>query len=277
MPSRKGGRARLAGGLLLAGVLLAAAGVRAQTPVPGAAAEPVFTVDGQVALHSLVTISDLHLQKLADALTLLAATDGARAADWERIRGPLAEAARLNVPAVHWFALPNGDYWTVEQGHAGNLSDRAYFPRVLSGQTVIGDLVVSRSSGSNTAIIAVPVRGPDGRVVGALGSSVRLDSLTERIRGEMGGLGAGVIFYAIDAEPLGALNSDPSLIFTEPMKLGDEEMRRAFREMLAGEEGVVSYEFRGTRRTVLFRRSPVTGWWYGFGVAKPMVVRAGAR
>lgn len=231
---------------------------------------PAFTVDGQVALHSLVSLSDAHLQKLADMLTILATTDAARSGDWERIRAPLAEAARMGVPAVHWFALPNGAYWTVEQGRAtANLSDRPYFPRVLAGHTVIGDLVVSRSSSRNTAIVAVPVRGRDHSVVGVLGSSVHLDSLSAMIRQEMGGLEDRVVFFAIDAEPLGALHSDPAMIFTEPMKLADEGMRKAFTEMLASERGEVSYDFRGSRRTVLYRKSPVTGWWYGFGVMRP--------
>lgn len=236
-------------------------------PAPGRPAAPTFTVDGQVALHSLMSLSDMHLQKLADVLRMVAASDAARSCDWDNIRVPLAEAARLNVPATLWFALPNGTYWTVAQGRASaNLSDRPYFPRVLSGKTVIGDLVVSHSTSRNSAIVAVPIRGRDGSVVGVVGSSVHLDSLGALVRQEMGGLGDGLLFFAIDSEPLGALNSDPSLIFTEPLKLGDEGMRRAFSEMLSRQEGVVVYTFRGGKRTVLYRKSPVTGWWYGFGV-----------
>ena len=84
----------------------------------------------------------------------------------------------------------------------------------------------------------------------------------------MGGLDENTIFYAIDAEPLGALNSDPSLIFTDPMKVGDAAMRKAFAAMLTSEEGVVTYDFRGGHRTVIYRRSPITGWWYAFGVIR---------
>jgi hypothetical protein len=98
-----------------------------------------------------------------------------------------------------------------------------------------------------------------------LGSSVELDSLSVRIHREMA-LPAGYVFFAIDSQPLGALHSDPELIFTEPMKLGDKEMERAFAEILSRQEGIVTYPFRGTRRTVLFRKSPLSGWWYGFGV-----------
>lgn len=230
---------------------------------------PTFTVDGRMALHSFMSLSDAHLQKLADVLSLLASTDAVRSREWDRIRTPLADAKRVNVPATLWFALPNGTYWTVAQGRiAGNVSDRPYFPRVLAGKTVIGDLVVSRSTKRNSAIVAVPVRGRDSSVVGVLGASVNLESLAALLRQEMGGIHSGLLFYAIDAQPLGALNSDSSLIFTEPMKLGDEGMRRAFSEMLSSEHGVVTYTFRGNRRTVLYQKSPVTGWWYGFGVTQ---------
>lgn len=230
---------------------------------------PAFTVDGRIALNSLMSLSDAHLQKLADALSLLAGTDAVRSRDWDRIRPLLAEAKRLNVPATVWFALPNGTYWTVAQGRiAENLADRRYFPRVLAGQAVIGDLVVSRSTKRNSAIVAVPVRGRDSSIVGVLGASVNLESLAALLRQEMGGIGKSLLFFAIDGEGLGALNSDSSLIFTEPMKLGDEGMRRAFSEMLSSQQGVVTYTFRGSRRTVLYRKSPVTGWWYGFGVTQ---------
>lgn len=229
-----------------------------------------FVVDGQVALHSLMSLSDAHLQKLADVLSMLAATDDARSGKWERVRPSLSEVARMNVPAMLWFALPDGEYWTLTQGRAAaRLSDRPYFPRVLAGRTVVGELVVSRSTQRNSAIVAVPVRGRDGSVVGVLGSSVHLDSLAALIRKEMGGLDRAHIFFAIDADGLGALNSDPALIFTEPMKLGDEGMTRAFSEMLSHQQGVVTYNFRGNRRTVLYRKSPVSGWWYGFGVIEP--------
>lgn len=238
--------------------------------VPVSAAASTFTVPGSVALHALVSLSDGHLKKLTDVLGMLAGTDAVRSGEWERMRASLVEAARVNVPAVVWFAQPNGTYWTAAQGRApASLSDRSYFTRALAGRTVIGDLVVSRSTQRNAAIVAVPVRGRDGVVVGVLGASVHLDSLSALLRQELGGLDDALLFFAIDAQPLGALNSDSALIFTEPMRLGDAGMRRAFTEMLAGQEGAVTYDFRGSRRTVLYRRSPVTGWWYGFGSRQP--------
>ena len=252
-------------GVALGGVLLLSSSLASSQDRPAA-----FTVDGTVALHAVMALSDAHLQKMADILALLSATDDARSGEWNRIRPRLADAARLNVPAVFWFAQSNGTYWTVERGRADStLVNRPYFPRLLAGRPVLGELVVSMSTSQNSAIVAVPIRGPDGSVTGALGSSIFLDSLTAIRRREIGGLDAEHLFFAIGSGGLGALNSDPTLILTEPMKLGDAEMRRAFSEILASHTGVVTYDFRNSRRTVLYRKSQVTGWWYGFGSMKP--------
>ncbi|MDA8127695.1 MAG: hypothetical protein M0Z73_03205 [Betaproteobacteria bacterium] len=227
---------------------------------------PAFTVDGKVALASLVALGDGHLLKLADSLRTLAATPEAQSADWPKIRQALAQVGEQNVAALNWFALPDGTYWSVQEGRAaGNLSTRAYFPKVLAGQAVIGDLVVSKATGKSVAIVAVPVTRPDKAVVGVLGASVYLDQLGARLEREME-LDDTMIFFSFDARPLVGLDWDPSLIFVDPTKLGQQDLSRAFRDMLAREEGVARYVFRGKLRTVLFRRSPVTGWWYAFGL-----------
>ena len=268
---RRSGLRSLIGAALGAALVLGASRAPAQqvaatTRAADSAAAPAFTVDGRIALHALTALSDAHMQKLADILAALATSDAVRSGDWERIRAPLAAAARVNVPAALWYAEPDGGYWTTAQGRApANLADRPYFSRVLAGRTIVGDLVVSRSTRRNTAIVAVPVRGRDSAVVGVLGGSVHLDSLSALLRREMGGLDDGLFFFAVDTQPLGAIHSDSTLIFTEPMRLGDAGMRRAFTEILAGREGVVTYEFRGGRRTVLYRRSHISGWWYGLG------------
>lgn len=273
---RTGSRLRLRWVIAIGGAIAlgACAAHGQEQPDPSDAAPSGFSVDGRVALHSLASLSDAHLQELANIMTLLATTDAARSGEWERIRAPLAEAARPTVPAVNWFALPDGTYWTLEEGLAAErLADRPYFPRLLAGQTVIGDLVVSRATGRSTAIVAVPVRGAEGAIVGALGASVHLDSLSMQLQREMQ-LGPDHLFYSLDAEPVVGLHLDPEVIFLRPLEEGDPDLERGIREILSREQGIVTYTFRGTRRTVLFRKSPVTGWWYAFGMLHPR--RAGA-
>lgn len=261
-PTDNGWRRRLLSGAIGVVIVFCAGGARAQ-PRP----TTPLRIDAQVALHSLVSLTDGHLRDVANVLTMLAATEEARSGSWERIRTPLASAARMNVAGAHWFAKPDGSYWTVELGRATtSLADRPYFARVLKGDPVIGDLVASKSTRRNSAIVAVPVRGRDGAVVGVLGSSVYLDSLSLQLRREMGVDDDRLLFFAIDSRGLGAVHSHPDMIFTEPLKLGDEGMRRAFEQILATSEGVVTYTFRDAPRTVVYQKSPLTGWRYAFGV-----------
>lgn len=251
--------------LLLLSAVAASGPLHAAEP---SRADLVFMVDGKVALASLMALSDGYLTKLADSLQLVAASPEAQSGEWQRIKEPLTRAAQVNVAALNWYALPDGSYWSVQEGKAaGNLATRAYFPKALAGHTVLGALVVSKATGKSTAIVAVPIVRPDNSVVGILGSSVYLDQLSKRLEQEMG-LDDNMIFYSFDAQPLKGLVWEPDLIFADPTQIpGEEQFARAVREMMTSAEGVKHYTFRNKPRTVLFRRSTVTGWWYAFGSA----------
>lgn len=238
-------------------------------------AVPTVAVDGTVALASLVTISDGHLLKIADQFKILATRQEVIKGDWGKIKPLLAKVSDRNVPALLWFAYPSGDYRTVQHDGANlNLRSRPYFPRLLAGQTVIGDLVVSKSTGKNIAVVAVPVF-QQKKVVGVLGASVYLDKLSERIKQEMA-LPPNMIFYSFDSKPLLALVWDQGLIFSEPKDLG-EEVDKAFREMVKKEEGTITYSFRGKTRHVLFKKSPMTNWRYAIGLVEGETGRGGAQ
>ena len=222
-------------------------------------------VDGEVALHSLMSLTDGHLQKIADVFSILATMDSVQSAQWEQIRGPLADAARVNVPATYWFARPDGSYWTLEDGRASaSLADRPYFPRALAGQTILGDLVVSRSTGKSAAIVATPVYDDNSTVLGVLGASVYLDRLSAKVHDEMN-LAPHHVFFSLDEVPIVGLHKDQAVIFVHPLEEGDPQLTRAIRTILSRDQGVVNYLFRGQRRTIHYLKSPVTGWRYGFG------------
>lgn len=249
------------------GLLLACAPLNAQSQrpdIPGASAGAGVIVSGEVALHSLMALGDGYLQKFADSLSLLALTDAAHSADWDTIRVPLAAVAERNVDALVWFALPDGSYWSVQEGRStANLSDRSYFSVALGGDAVIGSLVVSRTTGRPSAIVAIPVLAGGG-VVGVLGASVYLDQLSARLDADLR-IGDDAIFYSFDNVPLLALEWDPQLILADPFSLGPD-IQAVFEYMLARDEGTIRYRWANQWRTVIFVRSNVTRWWYVFGV-----------
>jgi hypothetical protein len=137
----------------------------------------------------------------------------------------------------------------------------------MAGRTVLGDLVVSRATKRSSAIVAVPVRDARGGIVGVLGSSSYLSTLSERIHRQLN-LQPRHIFYSLDATPVVGLHVDPETILLHPLEEGDPQLERAIREIVSREEGTATYTFRGRERTVLYRRSPISGWWYAFGVAR---------
>lgn len=230
------------------------------------AAQPA-PAQNQVALSSLVALSDGHLQKLADTMRLVANTDAARSRQWARIR-PLLNALRpMNVACLLWFARPDGTYWTFDGGRQRNtLLTRPYFPRLLAGHTVLGDLVISKATHRASAIVAVPIIDRNA-VAGVIGASVYLDRLSAQLREQMR-LPADTIFFSFDSHAIVALNWDKTLIFLEPRKLSPD-LDRAFGTMLAHTQGRETYTFRGKARTVIYRKSPLSGWWYAIGSATP--------
>ncbi|HVS46345.1 MAG TPA: cache domain-containing protein, partial [Verrucomicrobiae bacterium] len=124
--------------------------------------------------------------------------------------------------------------------------------------------VLGRSTGKPGAIVAVPVRAADGKIVGLVGSAIDLAQLTVLLQSEMGN-GPGTVFWAIDAHGITALHSDPTNIFNDAAKMSPE-LKRAITHMLATDSGVENYSYKGKARTVVYRKSTLTGWTYGFGV-----------
>ncbi len=113
-----------------------------------------------------------------------------------------------------------------------------------------GDLVVSRSTGKRSTVIAVPVLH-GSRVVGALGASISMEKVADLID-HATGFPPQVMFYALDAHGMIALHREPGLLFEFAPELGGPTLSAAVHEMLAKPEGAVRYEFQGAEREAIF-------------------------
>ena len=244
--------------------LLLWAGLVLLSPFPAYPKAPQES-ESQVLLNAYQGIVDEHLQGVLNGLKALAATQDVTSGNWQLMRGPLAEFGKvLPTAAAIWFARPNGSYLTVERGETGlSLKDRSYFPVLMQQQDVVGSLVVSKSTGERSIIVATPVV-KNGRVIGALGATLSAAKLAKRVSDGMG-LPKNVVFYALDKNGLTALHRDTSLIFQFPSDIGDQSLKSAVREMLSKPRGVIHYTFRGNARTVRFQRSDLTGWTFALG------------
>jgi outer membrane murein-binding lipoprotein Lpp len=171
-------------------------------------------VDTEMGVSAVVALTEAHVEGLVTSMQVMALTDEVKSADWAEMGPLLAEFEYDSIPLVAWFALPDASYYTVDAGLAsGNLSDREYFPKVMDGEIVIGDLVVSKSTGKESTVVTVPVN--DGsEVVGALGASIYLDDLSHLIAEDLG-LPDDMVFYAVNADDVIALHSDTDMIMKD--------------------------------------------------------------
>jgi len=227
-------------------------------------------VDQKVALSALVSLIDGHIQKVADCLTLVAITDQVKSGNWDKMKDLLSEIEKVNISSVIWFVRPDGSYYTTEKGLVTdqNLKDRDYFPRVMAGEPVIGSLVVSKSTGKKSVIVAVPIKNKE-KIVGAIGASIFLEQFSDLILQEMH-LPDDIVFYALDKNSETVIHRAAFRVFEQPTLLGNETLATAIKEIVSRSEGSVEYVFQGTNRAVYFQTSPLTGWRIVLG--KVMVI-----
>lgn len=223
------------------------------------AAVPASAGDqADLALSSMIATTDSRLLTILRTYEVLVITSDVRTNSWEKVK-PLLAILEANEPDGRtWYANPDGSYYTIIDGlTTANLKSRSYFPTVLAGDESVGTVVVSHSTGRNTAIVAVPVK-ENGAVTGVLGASVYLDTLTDSLRTE---IKDPFVFFAIDKENKFALHSEKGQISRDITTISaSSSFGQALTTIQAQESGSVSYEDAGVQYKAKFRTSPLTGW-----------------
>jgi hypothetical protein len=224
-------------------------------------------VEGRLALLAITAYIDEQIGCMAKLLETVAITKEAQSGQWEKVKPLLVGVEKRAVPAVIFFARPDGTYFTTEKGMIDkNIKDRPYFPAVMGGNISVGELLVSRSTGKNVTIVAVPVR-VENHVVGLLGASIYLDEINKKVLQALR-LPDNMIFYAFDDNFITALHFRPEFVFQDPTKLHSQSLANAIKEIIANREGYTSYQFEGKIRDVIYHTSSFTGWHIVLGVVR---------
>jgi hypothetical protein len=222
-------------------------------------AQPALEADERSLLSAFVSYTDLRMHSVQQNLGILAASTEARSARWDEMQPLLSGYQRADDGLVVWFVLPDGSYYTVDKGRMQvKLSDRSYFPQLMSGSPVMGALVVSKSTGRRSAVIAVPVR-QGGKVVGAIGASLFLDRLAEQLDAALE-LRPDAAFFALASNGQTTLHRKTDRHFLDPRELGSASLKKAANDILANPAGTTSYEFDNEARTARYQTSPLTQW-----------------
>ena len=195
-----------------------------------------------------------------NSLNLIAATPSAKEGDWQDIKKYL-QMHNEDVPGVYFYVLPDGNYYTLDLDYTNlNLLNREYFASLFAGNPVKGFPIFSRSSGKKSALMAAPII-IDGKVTGALGASVFLDELNQKMINEFA-IPETYTWFVLNSEGLTMLNARSDKIFMNPLKQGSESIKREVARMFKEQTGIIEYELGGVKRKALFRKLPDLDWWF---------------
>jgi methyl-accepting chemotaxis protein len=138
-----------------------------------------------------------------------------------------------------------------------NLAERSYVKNALSGKPDASDVVISKDNGKPVSVVAVPVNGPNGEILGVTAILLDIEFLAKKVTGfKVGDTG-----YAWVVNGAGAfiMHPNPELILKSNVK-ELQGMENVSRRMLAGETGVEGYMFKGIKKLCSFAHVDLTGW-----------------
>jgi len=234
------------------------------------AAQSFPDADEQSLLSAFMSYTDQCISSVQRSLEILAATTDVTSGKWENMKGLLGVYQKSDGKLIVWYVLPDGRYYTVDKGLMDvKLSDRSYFPDLMAGKKITGSLVVSRSTGQRSAVIAIPIT-EGGKVVGGIGASLFLDKLSEEI-GSVLKLRPDAAFFALAPDGRTTLHRKTDRHFLDPRELGSETLKKAANEMLSKDAGESTYFFDNVDKKAIYRTSPLTQWKFAiaFNAAPP--------
>ncbi len=174
--------------------------------------------------------------------------------------------AMKNVGQDYELILVTDDKGTVFADSMGgaqqgvSISDRSYFHQAKAGETVVAQPVKSKSSGKPVVPVCSPVKNEKGDILGTIAIVLKIDSLVERISSvEVGRTGYP---FMLGEDGVTIAHPREELILELNAK-SLEGMEGLVKGMLAGEKGVLPYEFEGVDKVAGFAPVGIAGWSVG--------------
>jgi signal transduction histidine kinase/DNA-binding response OmpR family regulator len=150
--------------------------------------------------------------------------------------------------------------WPVKPGRRTlDMSARDYIQGVIkTGKPVISAPILGRATQQPIVVVAAPIKGANGQLVGIMGGVLNLykpnllGSIASRKNGETG------YYYLVSQDRLRIAHPDPALIFkTVPPDSGNMPFENAMRGFEGTQEG---YNTRGVKGLFTFKKLSTTGW-----------------
>ncbi len=119
--------------------------------------------------------------------------------DWDKFKDNLREMIKLSdgefVTGIMADSQGNTNYITLDKEGTASTADREYFKKIMQGsQYAISNVLVSKSTGKKTFVIAIPIKDQNGNAKGMLGCTVNMDKIRQVVLSiKIGSKGHGYI------------------------------------------------------------------------------------
>ncbi|MFW6306856.1 MAG: EAL domain-containing protein [Bacillota bacterium] len=136
---------------------------------------------GKVVVQTYSITISRWFQERHNDLVIYADNDHIKNFNWGHIE-PFLKKEHQRFDDIYnllFVADSEGNYYATNSS-VGNISDRPYFKQVMEGEVAISDPLISKATGSNIIVIAVPIKKEDN-VVGLLGATIELETLSNYI------------------------------------------------------------------------------------------------
>lgn len=235
-------------------------------------------------IHSVQTAADndaLQIQNIFEIrkneLQIYAAMPLIQSMDWNQIEPYLMKEYRnkSDFYDILFIADTAGNYNTILKRNAGNLKDRDYWPLVMSGQSVVSEPVISKSTGHLVTVISTPIKDLDGKIIGVMAGNLRLENFYEKIKNYKITFPESYCFV-YSKNGLILAHPEKSFILKESMTIKSQNINAETaiqgKTMVKQANGMVKYRLNQKEHYVFFTTIPsLNGWKFAIKVPSEYV------
>ncbi|MTI65954.1 MAG: methyl-accepting chemotaxis protein [Firmicutes bacterium] len=248
--------------IMLPVVLLATIGIMVLSGVTYFQAKDLLINDveqlAQSKVDKLVTIADDRLHEWKEKISMLSQGVVVKNLDFEGLKKVVNTSDTFNDFESVIMSGTDGKFSSTT-GSGGDISNRDYFPKVMNGEIIISDPVISKATNEPIIVVAAPIKDNYGNIKGLIGGTVNLSKITNIVNSEK--LGKTGYAYMINEKGLIMAHKNKDLLL-EGNFLNNENQSlvNMTKKMIKGESGVTSYNYQGEEKIASYAPIKSTNW-----------------
>ncbi|MCT4618521.1 MAG: methyl-accepting chemotaxis protein [Marinisporobacter sp.] len=210
-------------------------------------------------LEKIVTMADDQIHEWKVKIDMLSGIDAVKNIDHEGLKKFVDEKNNeFKIFEGIIMSDTDGEYRSTI-GKGGNIGDRKYFPKVMAGQIIVSEPVISKSTKEPIVVVAGPIKDENGRVIGLVGATVNLSHITNIVNAEK--LGETGYAYMIDKKGIVIAHPKKEMILQyNALEKGAPSQIELTKKMIKGEKGIEHYEYDGSKKMAAYEPLKSTGW-----------------